>query len=287
MTRLLALLLALGACVDSEGEVLSSLGRDGGGSSDGGDGADAGPLDCSQPLPCPAPPPGALTVCGTVIDLETSQPLDATAPALELRIWDLADFTMFGEPVATPDIDGCGRFVAEDLGGLFSGFLIVQTQDTGDDAYRATATIVSASPGQTVRTNAWALPDAVEQAWTDAASLSSGGFASRGSLLAVFIDLEQPPVGPFQGTPVAGVTLEADAFPPVAEDHYFADGSALQRSAIDPGLDQTQTNGTVIMPNALFTNEYTGTRAGCDFANERGIGAPGVVQVQELHGTCE
>jgi hypothetical protein len=283
----MAMAAAAAGCVAADGDVLVHVGGDGGApdTPDASLARDAA-ASCDAPGPCPPPAPGDITVCGRVIDLETSAPV--TDPRLAVNIFNFLDITTGppgANPIATVQADACGWFVAEQIDAVLPGLLVLATDDDTlfGGPYRRVASVIPSSTGQLIRSSAFALRATTDAAWTASAGLS-GGFADRGALLPIFIDITRPAVGPFQGAPVSGVAVAGSGGPTV---RYFADASPLSRTAIAAGASATGINGSAIALDALLSTAYTGTKPGCSFAEAVGITVANVVQAQEILGTCE
>jgi len=307
---LLALLALLGACDATEGDVLSSFedtgpttsttsgdgdssGGDGDGTSGDGDGDGDGDA-CAVEGPCPLPGAGQVTVCGRVYDLADTSPLGGEpgqgAENLAVRVFDLLSFSgdPTAEPLATVQPDECGWYVAENIEGLPPGPIVVSTNDRSFPGltFQPLHSVHNTTLGQIVRANAWILRIQTDAGWASDAGLG-GTFASIGSMLAIYIDVNQPPTGPFQGRPVAGVAMTSGGDAAPANDYYFADTAVLDRASVDPGLTVTGANGVGLLRDLDIANVYGGTRDGCEFDTVTGLTAPGVIQVHEFNGTCD
>jgi hypothetical protein len=291
VTRALLALLAFGAfaaCSDTGGDVLTTLDGDG-----GANGPDAEPntpdadvrdIDanpaCGTIPDCPTPNLGAVTVCGYVVDLTDSSVITA-GEGVTVQFFNFIDFGS-GPSLAEVEPDACGWFQAENIGGLFPGIAVMSTEG---DGYSRTVAVISTTLGSPVLANALALTETADQAWADAAGLGGPSFSDVGALLMLFFDVNQPAVFPFQGTPAAGVAITEDGAVQADDDYYFADGDPLSRTTIGPALTVTGPNGSGLIINTAPLSEYTGDRPNCSFDNTNGV-LPGIVQAQEIYGTC-
>lgn len=284
----MVVLACAAGCVTAEGDVLTSAGNapdatpgaDAPGVADGGEG-------CAAQPPCPTPASGEITVCGQVVDLETSAPVIDAPPTI--RIFELTDLQLDPTgaiPEAVVDPDACGYFSVT-LDGVL-GVLVVHTGElVASDPWRRTASLVIASPGQVARVNAFALRATTDDAWTQSAGLTGESFADRGATMMIYVDITAPAVEPFQGTPIAGVTMTRSGLEQPAADYYISGADPRSRSQIDPGLSATGPTGAALMIGGGFGIEtYGGNHANCTLAQSTGLSLAGVVQVHELLGTC-
>jgi hypothetical protein len=241
-------------------------------------GTGGGNGDCSQPLPCPAPSANKLTLCGRIYDLEDSTPLDDGNAsngepwrAIELRVYDPIAFIMDtnSSPILTATPDSCGRFVIADVARPPSTFVAVATEDItggGADLYVQTGIAAPTMPGQTLGgLRAWSFRRSTDEAWSTAAGLSGTTFSKLGVYIPIFVS--GPALAPFQGSPVAGVTIAALDQSGVRQiqsgnDYYFDDNAPLSRHTLST-RSMTGANGT-----GLFLNAGLGSYSGIG-------GAPG------------
>jgi hypothetical protein len=275
-------------CADTTGEVFNVL-VDGAPGQNGPDADSAvdGGAACFIDGACPKPQPGEISVCGRAIDLETSAgSANAAQTRLLVRVFDPLNI-LDGGALATVVPDDCGWFSVTGLTAPVAGVVAVVTDDEEitADQYRAVGTVVAAAPGQIVRANGFVLRSDVNQRWSSQANLGLISFATTGSFVGVFVDILAEPVGPFQGEPVAGVTMTLDGATNSSDDYYFASGEPLVRDTIAPGQMFTTANGTGIMHGPRLAN-YGGAKAGCSFTAFQGLALPVLVQVQEIFGTC-
>jgi len=284
-------------CMSTDGDVLSTLTGDGGaGDDDAAETADGSTEpdalvwdadNCSYP--CPAPDAGDVSVCGRIIDLETNQPITSGGP--ELLVFDLNELRedpLHALPNATPTIEeGCAWF--HTTIDAVTGWTVAHTGDLlGTGPYRrVTSVIPTLSPGQTVHANAYVLRAETDEAWSDDAGLPLlTTFASGGAVMAIFVDIDEPAVWPFQGKPLSGVTMLTDGNPHPLDDYYFSDADPTTRSTIDPGLTTTGVDGAALMRGPEGISTYSGQLVGCAFSDTPGLPIPSAVQVQEIAGTC-
>jgi len=287
-----ALLVSLfvgAGCVDTEGEVLSTLGGDGGAGTDGGAAADGGPdaaVDpCAAELPCPTPVPGSVTVCGRVLDVETSDAIPGGGN-VNVEFFNVVDFEI-SPSLADTEADECGRYVVENIFGALPPFIVASTDDDvllGGEYVRVIS-FVPSTIGSAVRSNVYAMRSATDDAWATASGLGNT-FSDIGSSIFIFIDATAPPVMPFQGAPVSGVTITEEGASAPSRDYYFSDGDQLSRAALAPAQSQTGVDGSGIITGPFPTNEYSGAHGSCTFPDIRGAAISGIVQVQEMLGSC-
>ena len=290
-----ALLLACAACSTTEGNVLTTVsgdggngGGDGGGDGDGGAGIDA--MDpCAADGVCTPPMPGDTTLCGRVLDIETSAAIGSGAAEIpRVRIFDPLEFAINptgADAIAEVAPDECGWFSVT-IDALF-GFTVVHTGNeeiTASAPFVNVATNVSAGAGQIVRINAYALRDEVDTQWSTSAGLA-GTFSDGGAFVMMYIDLEADAVvSPFQGAPVTGVTIDVTIGGGV--DYYFADDGAITRSSIDTNATSTLTSGAGILLQPPSLSSIGGDHPSCTFSDITALALPGLIQVQELDGSC-
>ncbi len=289
LTRMLLVAALLGAC-NTDGDVLGARGTDGGaGATDGGGGGGVDSADgCPLQPDCPQPPPGEITLCGRVVDLETSQPITSDPP--DVRVFDPT--TLRNDPLNAVELakvtpDDCGYFTTT-VNGSSEGLLI----HTGSISIfsndpRRVVSLVMTQPGNTYRQNAWVLRHTVDETWSTAANLSGPSFAESGSILPIFVDLDGSPAGPLQGTPVAGVAMTADGSPITQDAFFFSDADALSRATLAPAQATTGTDGSGLWRSqgGAFSM-FSGSKSGCTFPKVQGSVILGMVQVQEINGTC-
>lgn len=296
----LALILACAACSTTEGNVLTTVGGGDGGNNgdgdggnddgDGGPGTDAIPV-CSVDGPCTTPMPGDSTLCGRVIDIETSEPITADAVEIpDVRIFDLLEFTTNpgnADAIAEVTPDECGWFdVTFDT---VLGFTMIHTGNpdlTDSSPFINVATRVDVGAGQIVRVNAYAVRDDVDDAWSASANLGGNTFGDGGAIVVVYVDVTATPIGPLQGSPVSSVTLDVSGPIPGGVDYYIADSGQLTRTSVDTNATSTLTSGTAILLGPPSLSTIGGDHPSCSFDDITALSLPGLIQVQELDGTC-
>lgn len=281
-------------CMSTDGDVLSSLSGDASAdvadaseSEDGSEPFDAAVADADECAdPCPAPDPGDVTICGRILDLETSLPVTASVP--DVRVVDFAELR--DNPLdpdwadlVTPD--ECGWFHTT-IDAVAEWTVVHTGPIIGTGTYRRVITVVPTVSGQIITMNAFVLRADTDDAWSSDAGLPFGTFASGGAVMAIFVDVTASAVWPFQGTPVSGVTMLADGLTHANEDYYFSDSDSATRSQIDSGLVTTGPNGAALMRGTAVVSRYSGQLAGCVFSESQGLPLPSAVQVQEITGYC-
>lgn len=287
LRALVAVSFGLAACNDTNGEVLTTLDGDG-----GMDAADADPTTpdapdanpaCLVEGPCRSPSPINVTVCGRVVDVETSEVIKAPTDVI-VQFFNFADFPS-GPSLAEVTPDECGWFEAADIFGI-PGVLVMSTDDQGGGGtYSRVVSVLSSFPGNIVPANAPVLRATVDQAWGDAAGLGGDSFSDVGALLLMFFDVTEPWVFPYSGAPVSGVTITENGAAQSSDDYYFSDTDPLLRTTVDIGLFSTGADGAGLIVNTVPLNEYSGSRLGCNFDETNGV-IPGIVQAQEIYGSC-
>ncbi len=292
LIRALLVAALLGAC-NTEGDVLGARNGDGDGGGSGTDGGGSG-VDSADGCPlqpdCPQPPSGDITLCGRVVDLETSQPITTDPP--DVRVFDPTKLRQ--DPlnavelaVVTPDV--CGYFTTT-IDGSSEG-LVVHTGSIPifSNDPRRVISLVMTQPGQVYRQNAWVLGRTVDQRWSTDANLSGPSFAESGSILPIFVNVNQqaPDGSPLQGVPVAGVAMTADGSALTDGAYYFSDADSLTRSTVAPAQMTTGTNGSGLWRSAGGAfSMLSGTKTSCTFPKAQGSVILGMVQVQEIAGSC-
>src|SRR5262249_28394341 len=126
-----------------------------------------------------------------------------------------------------------------------------------------------------------------DDAWSAAAGDLPAGqtFGSMGVYVPIYIDGQKPPVGPFAGTPTAGVTIIKSGSVIAANHYYFSDSDPPSRTTVSPTQPSTGANGT-----GLFINQpgldpaMSGMGAeptGCTWPSDPGAAPTGAVFVNE------
>jgi hypothetical protein len=273
---------------------------------------EGGECDESRPITCPAPPPNRASICGRIYDTQTSTVVpEAIALNLEVRIYDPIGFVMNPTgtaPLATIYPDKCGVYKALDQIVPPSGFIAVATDDldqdddgvpdSGMDLFRLTGIAAAADQGQTLGdVNAFNTRIETDMMWTTTAGLTGQTFAERGVYVPIFLDPLSGDVGPFGGTPTAGVNTTQGGSTDDAKDYYFADTDPLLRGTAIPDttpgvLDGTGVNGSGLWINGtlIMFSGVGGEPADCMWPANLAATVPGVVFVQEriaTGGSCE
>ncbi|MCG8418873.1 MAG: hypothetical protein MJE77_13125 [Proteobacteria bacterium] len=295
-TRTSLLLVFLAGCVSAEGDVLRSRDNgngdgngngngdgNGNGNVDGGSRDSGSAGDNCELLPCPDQTIGMATVCGRVIDLETSLPI--TQPSTQVRIYEPGEQIDMATAIQP---DACGRFATSFSGK--SPNLVVHTGGlVAMGEFRQVISVIGVQPGQVTRVNAYVLRAATDQEWSRSAGLGDRGFAQLGAFLAIFIDVGEPPVGPYQGTPIAGVTMTVTGPASPPRQYYFADGEPQRHTQIDPDLTVTAASGAGLVSDELAPiASYGGSHPDCTFFGQSlAVMLPSAIQVQEILGTCQ
>lgn len=252
---------------------------------------------CADPLPCPLPDSGDVTVCGRLVDTETSAPIAAgdgtetsacdpanpTADgpcALQLVLVDAIAFaTNPGAatplPAAELTLDSCGRYRAVSVAAPPSGFLGVAIDDStaGAPDDHVTTGVPAAPDSRTDNLILVATRRSTDQAWTTSAGDPFGGatFSEMGAILITYVHA---------GVPVAGVEITAGgAAVDDADDFYFDDADPASRSSIAPGQNATGANGAALaVGTALGAHSGSGAEPpGCTWPSAPGASITGVI----------
>jgi hypothetical protein len=227
--------------------------------------ADPGPF-CELPtITCHAPEPGRMTICGRVLDAETSQPArPAGRPAYALGTMPAAGFALDpGAAELTATTDPCGQFELRDVEVPADGRVVVVADDSGpDDAYRLTATALQAIPdGFNAFGAVFLARETSEDAWSSSAGMTTTSFGDEGGLLLLFLDNTIASGAPtLPGSPTKGVTVQRDAAAIGDDDFYFGNTDQAFRSTVAAGLSKTGANGAVLV-RATAGAVYTGVGA--------------------------
>ncbi len=251
--------------------LLSSCGHGGGGASDAGSGGGSGDagLDaqvgaCVADLPC-ASPSGAsgdeICISGRVVegaDLSRDVASSVTS-AIEVRLYeplalvaDSATAAFQTLTTANGGLDTCGRFTARfsvSNNAPNGSVAVVVTDRTGAGAndYTLTAYPRSVAPGVNIR-NARAIlvSHAQDQAWSAAAGLVSGTFASAGAVIARFHEAGSA-FDAFPGTPIRGVLAGWSGTIDTSSDFYFTDSIPTSLLSVSSTQVSTGPNGIALL----------------------------------------
>jgi hypothetical protein len=233
-----------------------------------------------RPLPHSTP---GITICGRVLDLEDTSPV--SGQNINVRVFDPIALAAGSSPLLEVQPDSCGWYVATGAAGFLTlVVLLTDDEDLGGNFQRV-GSLISVSPGQVVRANAFALRTTTDASWSAAAGIS-GTFAGNGSVMPIYVDLNQPPLAPFQGTPVSGVTVTDNGANPGNDDFYFTDTTPLSRATVSSGAASTGVNGAAILNDQTLPTPVGGNKSGCTFDDVNTITVNSMLLVQELNGSC-
>lgn len=257
-----------------------------------------GTSTCAADLPCPPPSAGQMSICGRVLNVRNTLPLDDDVaeggPAEGILVSAYEPLSFADNPSATPPImtvpaDTCGRYVMENVQVPATGFIAIAVDDdpgSGEDLYLLTGIAFPAAAGTFSPTVAWVTELALVEAWGAAAGQD---FVTEGVYLPIFLN---PEVAPYpsdymEGTPVMGVKVTEGTTVFADRDFYFSDAEPLLRETIAPAQDSTGVNGSALMINTGLVNHGgTGGEGDCSWPNNLGAAIGGVVFVQERHLEC-
>ena len=238
---------------------------------------------CTDPLPCPAPTvANAVSFCGRIFDLESSQPLDDGVQAngepyktVEVRAIDPFAFVSNPSPeiLARGTPDSCGRYVLSNIPKPGTPFLALATEDLTEggnpvfgDNLVITGIAETVSAGEVIAgQRAWILRRTTDQAWSNAAGFGTGQtFGQRGVYLPIFISGDDA-VAPFAQTPTRDVKVALidmgtgmRAVRP-ANDFYFDDAVSTDRKMLNPSSrEMTGVNGSALYINQSGITEFSG-----------------------------
>jgi hypothetical protein len=253
---------------------------------------------CANPLPCPAPTNSQNnTLCGRVYDLEDTTPLDdgddtngTPSANIILQVYDPIAFVNnpSSPPITTAMTDDCGRFVIQDVGPTpIDGTIAVATDDVSNvtaDNYVHTGIASLASQGQVLNgLHAFVFRRTTDQAWSTAAGLTTKTFGQTGVYIPIYINPQMPHVGPFGGTPTAGVTMTENASP--ITGFYFTDTDPLKRQTIAAStVTVTGANGTGLYTMEKGLGQFSGMGmepTSCVWPTDPASGPANVAYVQE------
>ena len=282
-------------CLGTEGNVLTPVDR-----ADSDHDDEFGDEACTT-LECPNATLSGTVFCGHVIDLETSEKLTESSEVIVespplLRFFDSADFAEnrdSADVLAMVEPDGCGRFattVPPRANGEPIPSVVIMTGESGtmpgdDMPYRPTISVVETKSGVTQRPNVFALRTSTDRSWGELAGQGDEGIASKGPLLAIFIDTEAPAVAPFTGALVEGVTVTLDDMILEPQDFYFGDTDPMFRRSIDEKRRDSGPSGTgiLIVPGIRPGSMVSGAHLDYHSAeSSEMLAIEGLVQVQEI-----
>ena len=237
-----------------------------------------GTMGCGSPISCPNASSGHQTICGQLLDLETSQPIAATGAtgtpcdpnnptadgpcALVMQAYNALQFAAdpaTATPLANDEIviDDCGRFRIKNIptsGLQFIGIGVDDsTKSPAMDLHRLTGGALPAVAGQTTKGFVeYAITKATDMKWTQQASLGASTFVDIGVYIGIFLE---------NRTPVAGVTVTRGGSPSPGDDYYFSDASPATRTTIAPSQNVTGADGTALLINGGGLILYSGQGA--------------------------
>ncbi len=254
-------------------------------------------VDCAREPVCGQPEGNGATVCGRIYDLETLVRVDLAGldPAdMSVSIYEplafLNDPTDPQALLVTVDVDSCGRYSASLAQVPGTKLIAVGVDDVARDGSTAgtfalTGVASPANVGDQIRLTTFVARRSTVDGWNATAG-GGAAFETTGAYVPIFVDENQPAVGPLKGTPVAGVTITASGTGP-DDDWYFSDTDPLLRTAVDPGLAATGPNGTGILINSGLTAHSGTGPANCTWTPNDAATPPGTIFVQEKIGRCE
>ncbi len=255
------------------------------------------PVDCSIELVCPTPTVGKSCVAGRLSDALTGVPLEANilpgencgngalggACDLTLEVHDALSFaTNPGSSVPLAHdgllVDGCGRFLFNDVTPPGLGFIAVTVNDVGS-INELSAHFAPLAANETIeQLNALSVRISTVQLWTTSAGSPFGAttFAERGVVLGTFKK---------DGTPVSGTTITTDGSVRPSDDFYFSDADSNTRSTINVAQTATGNNGSALIVDSELVNHsgVGGESEGCAWSEGLVDAIPGVVSVSEFH----
>jgi hypothetical protein len=257
---------------------------------------------CDQDLACPPADSNRQMICGRLVDTETSAFVtgDDLPNTVKISFYEANAFAM--DPASAPSEfsvapDKCGRYVSAvtgKAGVAIPGtmFILVGTDDAADSGAGPGGSFITTGiallgvgGSQLKKANTYLTSAQTNAHWSGAMDPT---FVDRGVFLGVFVDTTKPKVGPFNGTPVPGVTLLAPAVD-VDHDFYFSDTMPLLRSSVG-NANVTGVNGSVLftptMAGSLDTYNGMGP-TGCEWGDGLlATALPNTIFVQEHEGTC-
>lgn len=238
-----------------------------------------------------------MTICGQLLDLETSLPLvtnnpqgncdpqhpAATGPcALEAHVFDAIAFA--SDPQTATDlaadevlVNECGQVRITNLVPAGAQYVAVALRNaTGVTTHRVTGLAMPVATGKAIKgVPLFALRTTTDQAWTTSAGLTGATFADRGVYVGIFLHGQAP---------VPGVKLTRTGTISADDDYYFSDTSPTTRSTIEAAQAQTGANGTALMLGASGNlTQYSGTGAeatSCKWPSDLGDQIAGTAFVQ-------
>ena len=252
-------------------------------------------------LGCPQPDPGKVTVCGTLLDVASSAPIEVAGAtgarcesasqggpcALELNFYDALEFSQNPTGAAPLPYDElvvneCGSFMASNIPVPALGFLGIGVDDAAAavDEHVLSGVAMAAAPGQRISAmNTYVVQRSSDQLWTTTAANPFGvtTFNQRGAVLIIYQDCA--------GNPAAGVQISSDSSTRPADDYYFSDVDPLARTTVAPALVATGANGSALLVNSALVDHggEGGAPPGCYWPSALAKSIPGVTFITERH----
>jgi len=254
-------------------------------------------VPCDMDLTCAAPAAGKTSICGRLVDTETSAFVTgAEALLVQVSFYDMIEIAtdVNAVPRYTVFADACGRFDAHDAthDGVPTpdlGYVGIAVDDRGASSgvgdHALTVVDLPVAPNATdTGVHAYVTRNSTMAAWSGARSPT---LLEQGALLGIFIDKDAPATSPFAGTPREGVkvTLQDSTETPGL---YFGDTSATARTTLGPAA-VTGVNGSALWVGTSFNTGYGGAGggpSGCTWPTFPASTASGALWVQEIYGTC-
>jgi hypothetical protein len=246
------------------------------------------PDGCRAP-PCPVPDAGKVTVCGQLVDVETSAVIETAAGDLTVELYDALDFASDPDgalplPYDSLVINQCGQFAVTNVPKPALGYLGIATDDAAGDDYALTGVALPVASGDRIQDlNLYATRRSTDAAWTATAGDPFGGasFSEVGVHAAIYL---------LDGNPVEGVRITENSAPDPASDYYFSDADPATRTTVDPAQASTGPNGTALIVDSALVNhggEGGDLPAGCRWPSGLADAIPGVVFILERHAECD
>jgi hypothetical protein len=217
-------------------------------------------VDCGAPLDCPAAAAGAVTFCGTIVELADTQPLvdaslagqpcDAAHPTVGgpcgvvLTPYDAVTYASnptTAQPLVAGGIviDACGRYRMRDIQPQSAGTIALVLTDARTGAFEPTASIFAVVPATTYAgTTLYAFSAVTDEMWTAALGLPGASLGTQGGIIGLFEHGDAP---------VAGVTITVGGATDAAHDYYFSDATPGARTMPSATQAQTGADGTAFL----------------------------------------
>jgi hypothetical protein len=254
-------------------------------------------VDCSAPIDCPTAAAGAVTFCGTIVELADTRPLvdpaaagrpcDPLAPTIGgpcgvvLTPYDAAYYAsnpVTAQPLPAGEIvvDACGRYRMRDIQPQGAQTVALVLTDARTGAFEPTASVFAVLPSTThPGTTLYAFSAVTDEIWTAALGLTGPSLGTQGGIIALFEHGDAP---------VAGVTITAAGATDATNDYYFNDATPGARTMPSSVLDRTGADGTAfLLGHYGDLTAYSGTGgepAGCSWPIQAGVGILNVSWVE-------